>query len=94
MKKPRNPVAEAAAYLTKPARHRDRKHDYVRSEKHRTAELKDAEVSEYRKRRLKEQHALEDQDRLHDIDWERPDDTWVEPWAEDPSDPDEVQPEE
>lgn len=78
MKKPRNPVAEAAAYLTKPSRHRDRKHDYARREKHRKSGPPDEEVLEHRKKRYAEKYSPEDEDWYYDSEGELGDSFWLE----------------
>lgn len=92
MKKPRNPVAEAAAYLTKPARHRDRKHDYARREKHQSRESQDPEVFEYRQRRHAEKYSPESEDWGGDSEGELGGFYWVESDEDSPT-TGEVQPE-
>lgn len=85
MKKPRNPVAEAAAYLTKPARHRDRKHDYERREKHRKSDSVGEEVDAKGKRRLREEWLPEGEDWYGDSEGQLDDFFWVESEEEPPT---------
>lgn len=89
-KKIRNPVAEAAAFLTKPARHRDRKNDYERREKHRKRGYEDEKVPRTRKRSIEEQRLSESEDWLGDSEGELGGFDWLEPEEESP-DADEVQ---
>ena len=89
-KKPRNPVAEAAAYLTKPARHRDRKNDYDRSEKYRSPASVGEEMDARGKGRRSKEYLSKNQDWLCDSEGELEDFFWLEP-AKDPPDAGEIQ---
>lgn len=47
---------------TKPSRHRDRKHDYDRSDRRRAVRSEDAEMAEARRKSLAEQRLRESED--------------------------------
>lgn len=83
--KPRNFVKKHMDEYCKPSRHRDRKHDYVRREKHKPRESQDPEVLEYRKRRELEKYSPEGADWSGDPDWELDSSDGLEPDEDSPT---------